>query len=518
MSHNDDNAANNNNNSTTLANFLRDKQASKSVSLAHSKETFPNDTMTESPHDTESSHSEQDFAGGEDVELRQWSMEEEEEEEHDEQVGPGKLVKMPSQQLVSLSDENCFYGNPLTEQQAVHAMPEGGDGGLIWNALVVPNEFIQNGKLIKGLSERDFHVEQQTIKPRRSTLPIFVSDFFGSLTKILPGQHGPRWIFHGVLNGWPALTCLELVSIQARRNQEGLLGTAKDAVKGKWVHYWRADREGKDGIDPTIPKNDNPVCYQAKLRGAPWTAIGWSEEIPGFVFWYEPMNGRLNYGTNMISLLSDEEYVSMVHMVSHRYAVAKESPKDRLTYHSIVLLEWDHGKYCTVVEGAYLNGLGGYKGKSNWYDDKNEPVTELYQCMPNEMIAPWLTCSAEIRCYDIKARNLDEFKLYIEKYQGSRFRDPHFTFSHKARLSYRSKRNIAQYCLNYEGRDCSYDELKRNCQTFAADFCAFLAGKNHVEPFHPVNRIQYENRTYLFLYESSMYESTTKQAGRKKKI
>jgi hypothetical protein len=39
-----------------------------------------------------------------------------------------------------------------------------------------------------------------------------------------------------------------------------------------------------------------------------------------------------------------------------------------------------------------------------------------------------------------------------------------------------------------------------------------------VEPFHPVNRIQYENRTYLFLYESSMYESTTKQAGRKKKI
>jgi hypothetical protein len=135
------------------------------------------------------------------------------------------------------------------------------------------------------------------------------------------------------------------------------------------------------------------------------------------------------------------------------------------------------------------------------------------------MIAPWLTCSAEIRCYDVKAKNLNEFQAYIKKYEGSdsRFVDPHYTFSHHARLSYRSKKNIAQYCLNYTGRDCSYDELKRNCQTFAADFCAFLAGKKSVSPFHPVNRIQYENRAYLFLYESSMYEKT-RQAGRNRKI
>jgi hypothetical protein len=29
----------------------------------------------------------------------------------------------------------------------------------------------------------------------------------------------------------------------------------------------------------------------------------------------------------------------------------------QVTYHSIVLLEWEHGKYCTVVEGAYMNGM-----------------------------------------------------------------------------------------------------------------------------------------------------------------
>lgn len=135
------------------------------------------------------------------------------------------------------------------------------------------------------------------------------------------------------------------------------------------------------------------------------------------------------------------------------------------------------------------------------------------------MIAPWLTCSAEIRCYDVKAKNLDEFKAYIKKYEGSesRFMDPHYTFSHHARLSYRSKKNIAQYCLNYILRDCSYDELKRNCQTFAADACAFLCGKKNVNPFHPVNRIQYENRTYLFLYESSMYKKRG-HAGRNKML
>ena len=258
--------------------------------------------------------------------------------------------------------------------------------------------------------------------------------------------------------------------------------TPKDVMTGqmKWVHYWSANREGKEGIDPTIA--DENRIYRARLRGAPWTAIGWSKESPGFVFWYEPLNDhgpRLNYGTNIVSTMSDHEICTMVHMVSHRYAVAKETPKDRLTYHSIVLLEWNHGNYCTVVEGAYLNGVGGYKGKSNWYDDKDEPITDLYRALPNEMFAPWLTCSAEIRCYDVKAKNIDEFKAYIEKYKGrdSRFVDPRYTFSHRARLSYRSKKNIAQYCLNYTGRDCSYDELKRNCQTFAADFCAFLAGK-----------------------------------------
>ena len=174
----------------------------------------------------------------------------------------------------------------------------------------------------------------------------------------------------------------------------------------------------------------------------------------------------------------------------------------QLTYHSIVLLEWEHGKFCTVVEGAFLNGIGGYKGRSNWYDDKNDDVTALYRALPPEMISPWLTSAAELRCYDVKAKNLEEMKTFIDKYTRApdrRFIDPKYTFSHPARLSYRSRSNIAHYLVNYIGRDCNYSELSRNCQTFAADLCSFLAGKKDVVPYHPVNRIEYHNRTYLFL-------------------
>jgi len=34
----------------------------------------------------------------------------------------------------------------------------------------------------------------------------------------------------------------------------------------------------------------------------------------------------------------------------------------QLTYHSLVFLEWENSQFCTVVEGAFLNGVGGYKG------------------------------------------------------------------------------------------------------------------------------------------------------------
>lgn len=396
----------------------------------------------------------------------------------------------------------ALYGEPLSPEDAESLLPPG-EGGLTWFATIIPNEFFQDGKLRKGLNHRDFDCNKKEVKPRRPSLPVTSSDFFASLTA-LDGPGGTRYIFSGVLNGWPALRCFEVMSIEERRGGSTLVPTTVELMSDHiqsmlWKKVW----DVKDQTGPPSISKIHAIC-RAKLRGAPWTGRGWSKDSPGFAFWYETHpETRLTFGTDMMRVLGDE-VCTRVHMVSHRYAVHRESPRDRLTYHSVCFLEWDHGQYGTVVETAYLNGLGGYKGLCNWYDDKdsNGP-TGIYKAMPIDMIQPWRTTRSEIRVLDVKARSLSEFRAYIDKYTGStkRFVDPHYTFSHDVRLTFRSKRQLAQYFINYISRDSTYAELKRNCQTFSADLCAFLAGKRNISPFHPVNRIDYQNRVHYFLYE-----------------
>ena len=45
-----------------------------------------------------------------------------------------------------------------------------------------------------------------------------------------------------------------------------------------------------------------------------------------------------------------------------------------LTHHACVLLEWEHGLFMSVIELAWLNGLGGYGGKCQWYHDMDSPA------------------------------------------------------------------------------------------------------------------------------------------------
>lgn len=78
--------------------------------------------------------------------------------------------------------------------------------------------------------------------------------------------------------------------------------------------------------------------------------------------------------------------------------------------------------------------------------------------MPPPLCGPWIGECAEIRCSDVPARSLDEFKRYVESYTGPslRFLDPHFKLSAPVRLAHRGQRDIARYLLNYMGRDRRY--------------------------------------------------------------
>lgn len=322
-----------------------------------------------------------------------------------------------------------------------------------------------------------------------------------------------RYVFSGVLNSWPGLTTLEVLEIKCRGKIP------------RWSTRWSHDVHGRAGLAPSFPEEMQEV--RATLRAPPWSAHGWSQSSPGFVFWHEPeecrhpagAGARLRYGTDIVAQVERDRNAGVpaprcrrVHMVNHRYArgsAKKESSKDRLTYHSVILLEWDHGLFCTVVEGAFLNGIGGYAGRSNWCYDEAPGVTTagLYRSLPPEMVMPWKTHLSEIRCIDVPARNLDEFKSFVAHHEGhdKRFVDPSYTFSHDVRLTFRSKDHIATYLLNYIRRDRTYSEIKRNCQTLAADLGGFLAGKKDVQPFHPVNQMRYTCRKHYFLYESDMY-------------
>ena len=230
-----------------------------------------------------------------------------------------------------LSDESseATYGRPLSVEQASERMPPE-KGGLKWQAILVPDKFIIEGKLLRGLKPRDFDLEREAIKPRRAVPPIFLRDFVSSLTRV-----GNRYIFYGVMNGWPALRCLELVAVEQKRQIPG------------WKDIWKTNDEGARGLPLTL--FDRNQIHRVTLRGAPWTSHGWSKDSPGFLFWYEAQRRegpRITYGTNILKTIDDGK-CTHIHMVAHRYAVKRESPKDLLTYHSVCLLEWDHGQFTT---------------------------------------------------------------------------------------------------------------------------------------------------------------------------
>jgi hypothetical protein len=174
-----------------------------------------------------------------------------------------------------ITSDKAFYGSPLSKEEAAKRMPPG-SGGLVWKAIVIPDNFCsENGKILRGLNRRDFHVANNTasIKTRRPSLPITVTELFSSLIKIEGTGGSPRYIFNGVLNGWPSLCTFELIVLEKKRSIGPLTPPDyMDSSNLTWAHYWGVDDEVQR--EPSIPKDDKRI-FRAKLRGAPWTSMGW---------------------------------------------------------------------------------------------------------------------------------------------------------------------------------------------------------------------------------------------------
>ncbi len=135
------------------------------------------------------------------------------------------------------------YGIPLSQEEAVLAVPSGSDG-LKRYALVIPDDFCLNGKLMKGLNPRDFDIEKGAIKPRRATLPVTKTDLMSSLTMVVC-DGGPRYIFNGVLNGWPSLRHFELIGLEKKRSLPGGVQAPEyimNSLGKAWLPHWRAGK------------------------------------------------------------------------------------------------------------------------------------------------------------------------------------------------------------------------------------------------------------------------------------
>lgn len=379
------------------------------------------------------------------------------------------------------------------------------EGGRIWHAQIVTDDY----------SNPKHCLADGSLKPRRPIPHIRASDFFGSLTHTADG----RWIYEPAINGWTGLFSLELRSI-----------TCKDGRMQKPKRLW--DKK-KTSEPPSFPIEKHK-SVRATLRCPRWSEVGWSEDSPGFVFWAALQGGgsedspafKVYHGEGMISALQDGCWstwpgfpahggqVVRAHLIAHRYASTKESAKDKLLYHTALLLEWDHKLFTSITELGFRNGLGGYGCKSNWCADKDcPPPTSMAKAMPSCMLAPWRTDLAELRVTDHCARNIEEFKHFIEKHTGptKRFLAPEIAKSVDVKMSFRSQQDICRLLLNYMGAEQKYTESDRNCQHYAADLFGFLSKEKNYQTYSTANRVFYKPKPYWFLHEPDYLQDFAKK-------
>jgi len=310
--------------------------------------------------------------------------------------------------------------------------------------------------------------------------------------------------------------------------------------------YWATTNISPVPPPPASPRSQQQQKLVSAYSSATATAVGagggtavaaaassltptpaWRQAFPRLASLPDGSANKVFFGTNLLraaqggcrgmyGLVDDGRELEMaaVHMFAHRYAIKRETPKDKLTYHAFCLVQWtltpagESGgggggggggvsvPFSTVVELAWYQGCSGYGSKANWFADKAvAKPTSLCKAMPAALVGPWDSRRSEIRCYDVPMATPEDMSEYLKRYTGAneRFLVPVLVDSATVRLSHRSQADLAQYLLNYVGNDPSYHEESRNCQTLAAD----LVTQAHPHtPNHPSGHLSIHSFVY----------------------
>eukprot|EP00924_Labyrinthula_sp_SR-Ha-C_P015707 snap_masked-scaffold_4-processed-gene-7.36-mRNA-1 protein AED:1.00 eAED:1.00 QI:0/0/0/0/1/1/2/0/580 len=404
------------------------------------------------------------------------------------------------------------YGRPVDEQLAEH-LTEELSGGLIYHAKIYRTGFFHPSVCIKTPGGKREH----ELKKKRPVPIVYEEDFFNSLTQV-----DGAWIFQGKLNGWPGLKNLELISLDYWYSKK--VGP-KTVALSKNIWNLNSSDAPKYPTPGYIFFTGKPGSIRAKLRAPSYTDLGYDKGNKGFCWWYRgaedatPVADKFIYGEKSIETIRKEAEESgkpvmkavKAHFYGHRYVKKRETPKDMFVYHTGVVLEWDHGKYCTNVELAYLYGITGFSGRSNWLADTfAKPHPKMLESIPGNLQCPWNNARSEIRMTDMKVKNLEEFEQFLRSNQDRKFLNPSIKYTNDVRLSMCSADSIVRYLINYNLRDRSYSEEYHNCQNFAADFFSFMCSKTDVDPFYPV-RLLHKERRHHFLYEPHHFPKAEKK-------
>ena len=229
----------------------------------------------------------------------------------------------------------------------------------------------------------------------------------------MPTAHTPRrsaQIFTGTLDGWPALTNLELRSITLH---------ARSLVGVDIRQLWHA---GEYVTEPAFPDDSKVTDVRVTLRAPPWSAIGYSAESPGYVFWSRcaasrPGNLRIFHGEHYIleSFSADRTAPARavrVHHFVYRYPKTWGMftlLKDMMWWHTAVLIEWDHGLHTTVAEMGYIQGSGWSAPHCDYYDDSHWRAA-LFDSRPMCLVGPWRADRVETRLCDVAAKDLGQLR------------------------------------------------------------------------------------------------------------